>query len=96
MLHGTIIREIIFYFYLALINAAGETAIATNTSSNSKNEYVHSILQCHVALDRLEQSTINQLIQNSLDNNDNGNIEPTVYFRFVDEYLNEFILMTFL
>ncbi|CAF3649560.1 unnamed protein product [Rotaria sp. Silwood1] len=40
-----------------------------NTSKPSMSKYVNSILQCHVVLDRLEQSTIDEIIQNSTENN---------------------------
>lgn len=37
----------------------------TNTSRTSISKYVNSIIQCQVVLDRLEQTTINELMQNS-------------------------------
>lgn len=55
----------------ALINLASEAI------SKQKNGSVHSILQCHVSLDRLEQSTIEQLIQNSTDKNLDDSNETT-------------------
>lgn len=41
-----------------------------STSRISTSKYVRSILQCHVVLDRLEQSTIEQIMQNSIDDDD--------------------------
>ncbi len=48
--------------------------MAANTlRNNSKRtpmaKYINSTIQCQVVLDRLEQSTINQIMENS--NNDN-------------------------
>jgi hypothetical protein len=34
-------------------------------SKTSVGKYVNSILQCHVILDRLDQSAIDQIMQNS-------------------------------
>ncbi|CAF3046013.1 unnamed protein product [Rotaria sp. Silwood2] len=41
-----------------------------NTSKFSMSNHVNSSLQCHVVLDRLEQSTIDEIIQNLTEDND--------------------------
>ncbi|CAF3738277.1 unnamed protein product [Rotaria sordida] len=46
-----------------------------NTNKTSMSKYVNSVFKCHVVLDRLEQSTIDQMIQNSTEDNDK-NIAP--------------------
>ncbi|CAF2612784.1 unnamed protein product [Rotaria sp. Silwood2] len=48
--------------------------MATNTFRNNTRrtpmgQYIHSTLQCHVVLDRLEQSTIDQIMKNSIADN---------------------------
>ncbi|CAF4279482.1 unnamed protein product [Adineta steineri] len=48
--------------------------MATNTFRNNTKrtpmaKYIHSTIQCSVVLDRLEQSTINQIMQNSAEDN---------------------------
>ncbi|CAF1056884.1 unnamed protein product [Rotaria sordida] len=48
--------------------------MATNTFRNNTRrtpmgQYIHSTLQCHVVLDRLEQSTIDQIMKNSIEDN---------------------------
>ncbi|CAF1078331.1 unnamed protein product [Rotaria sp. Silwood1] len=52
--------------------------MATNTFRNNMRrtpmgQYIHSTLQCHVVLDRLEQSTIDQIIKNSIKDNQTNN-----------------------
>jgi hypothetical protein len=56
--------------------------MATNTFCNNTRrtpmaKYIHSTIQCRVVLDRLEQSTINQIMQNSIEN-DQTDIATTV------------------
>jgi hypothetical protein len=56
--------------------------MATNTFRNNTRrtpmaKYIHSTIQCHVVLDRLEQSAINQIMQNSIEN-DQTDITTTV------------------
>jgi hypothetical protein len=41
-----------------------------NTSKISMSKSVNSILRCNVVLDRLEQSAIDQIMQNSIEDND--------------------------
>jgi hypothetical protein len=65
-----------------LINQAAD-AIADVTGEHSMNQYVHSILQCHVALDRMDQSAIDQLMQDSADSR-GERVKPTVCFVFDD------------
>ena len=55
-----------------MINLAGEAI------SSRKNSAVHSVLQCHVSLDRLEQSAIDQLMQDAVDGNDPEQIDAPV------------------
>ncbi len=55
-------------FYTDFISMA--TSMFRNSTSRM-SKYVHSILQCNVVLDRLEQSTIDQIMQNSPEDDDN-------------------------
>jgi hypothetical protein len=48
--------------------------MATNTFRNNTRrtpmaKYIHSTIQCNVVLDRLDQSTIDQIMQNSHEDN---------------------------
>jgi hypothetical protein len=47
-------------------------ALGNNSIKIPTIEYVHSVLNCHVVLDRLEQSTIDQIMQNSIDDDDSS------------------------
>lgn len=67
----------------ALINQAAD-AIANATGEHSMNQYVHSILQCHVALDRMDQSAIDRLMHDSADP-PHEPIKPTVCFACSDD-----------
>lgn len=49
-----------------LINMA-TTALRKSTCQISKNKHMRSILECNVILDRLEQSAIDQIMQNTYD-----------------------------
>jgi len=51
------------------ISMAAST-LRNNTSNTSTSKYVNSILRCNVVLDRLEQSTIDQIMQNSIEDDD--------------------------
>ncbi|CAF3675322.1 unnamed protein product [Adineta steineri] len=55
--------------------------MATNTFRNNTKrtpmaKYIHSTIQCSVVLDRLEQSTINQIMQNSAEDNPINIVTP--------------------
>jgi len=52
-----------------------------NTNRTSMSKCVQSILRCHVLIDRLEQSTIDQIMENSTEDNDKI-IETTVRIFF--------------
>jgi hypothetical protein len=41
--------------------------LRNNTTKTPMAKYIHSTIQCHVNLDRLEQSTIDQIMQNSVE-----------------------------
>ncbi len=62
-------RKIVFSFCTEFISTAANT-LRNHRSKTSVGKYVHSILQCHVILDRLEQSTIDQIMQNSAEDDD--------------------------
>jgi hypothetical protein len=58
-------------------------SMAANTFRNktAMSKYIQSILQCNVVLDRLEQSTIDQLMQISTEDNDKcTSITVRIYF----------------
>ncbi len=55
-----------------------------NTSKTVMTNYVQSILQCNVVLDRLEQSEIDQIMQNSVED-DNKFVSTTVRIFFITE-----------
>jgi len=56
-------------FYTEFISMAA-SGFRNNTNRSSMSKYVHSTLQCNVVLDRLEQSTIDQIMQNSPEDDD--------------------------
>jgi hypothetical protein len=47
-----------------------DNTVCNTASESSMGKYVHSVLQCHVVLDRLEQSAIDQIMQNTTENDD--------------------------
>jgi hypothetical protein len=73
-------------FHLALIQLAVETL----SDGTRPNNNVHSILQCYVALDRLEQATIDRLMQTSM-----NEIESTVRCRYEHIDLNTLCVFFF-
>ena len=72
-------RDSLSHFYeivfkQALSFSTEFTSMAANTFRNKTRrtpmaKYIYSTTQCHVALDRLEQSTIDQIMQNSVKDN---------------------------
>ena len=73
-------RNRLLSLFAALINLATD-AIVDLAGHHSTDQYVHSILQCHVALDRMEQSAIDQLMQDPADAH-SERINTTVGFAF--------------
>jgi hypothetical protein len=57
----------ILSFSAEFITMAANT-LNNNTRRTPMAKYIHSTIQCHVVLDRLEQSAIDQIMQNSLEN----------------------------
>lgn len=54
-----------------------------NTRKTPMSKYIHSTIGCRVVLDRLEKSTIDQIIKNSFEDNQT-NITPIVCILFLD------------
>lgn len=69
-------------------------AFRNNTSRTPTSKYIHSTIKCHVVLDRLERSTIDQIMKNAIED-DQKTIAKTVRFLFVKLILKIFIIFFF-
>lgn len=59
------------------------SACRPSTSKIVINKYVRSALQCNVVLDRLEQSSIDQIMRNSTGNDDDDDECTSISVRIV-------------